>query len=121
MKTIRYFLLGVSILRSAQAQPTRTPDLLQNLRFRNLGPAIAGVTGHAWGPNQDRGVFRTTDGGKTWQKTLYVDDTTGVSDMAIDPANPLVVYAGMWQVQRHPWEMISGGRASGIYRSLDGG
>jgi photosystem II stability/assembly factor-like uncharacterized protein len=82
---------------------------------------FVGVTGHAWGPNPDRGVFRTIDGGKTWQKVLYIDDTTGVSDMVMEPGNPRILYAGMWQVLRHPWVMLSGGNSSGIYRSTDGG
>ena len=77
--------------------------------------------GHAWGPNADRGVFRTTDGGKSWQKVLYLNDTTGASDLVMDPQNPKVLYAGMWQVTRHPWILESGGPSSGIYRSTDGG
>jgi photosystem II stability/assembly factor-like uncharacterized protein len=77
--------------------------------------------GHAWGPNEDRGVFRTTDGGKSWQKVLYLNDTTGASDLVMDPQNPKVLYAGMWQVTRHPWILESGGESSGIYRSTDGG
>jgi photosystem II stability/assembly factor-like uncharacterized protein len=77
--------------------------------------------GHAWGPNADRGVFRTTDGGKSWQKVLYLNDTTGASDLVMDPQNPKVLYAGMWQVARHPWILESGGPSSGIYRSTDGG
>ncbi len=77
--------------------------------------------GHAWGPNADRGVFRTTDGGKSWQKVLYMNDTTGASDLVMDPQNPKILYAGMWQVSRHPWILESGGAASGIFRSTDGG
>src|SRR5271169_1022212 len=80
-----------------------------------------GALGHAWGPNPDRGVYRTTDGGKTWQKVLYVDDKTGVGDMIMDPGNPMVLFAGMWQVQRSPWMLVSGGPSSGVYRSTDGG
>ncbi|HEV2388621.1 MAG TPA: hypothetical protein VGS20_15355 [Candidatus Acidoferrales bacterium] len=82
---------------------------------------FVGVTGHAWGPGPDRGVYRTTDGGKTWNKVLYVGDTTGVSDMVMEPGNPKILYAGMWQVLRHPWVLESGGNSSGIYRSTDGG
>lgn len=80
-----------------------------------------GVLGHVWGPNPERGVFRTTDGGKTWQKVLYVGDTTGVSDLVMDPSNPMVLFAGMWEFVRHPWMLVSGGESSGIYRSSDGG
>lgn len=88
---------------------------------RNPDIVLIGAVGHAWGPNSERGVFRTSDSGKTWQKVLYIDDSTGVSDMVMDPQNPLVIYAGMWRIVRHPWEMISGGASSGIYKSIDGG
>ncbi|PYY01038.1 MAG: hypothetical protein DMG64_15610 [Acidobacteria bacterium] len=77
--------------------------------------------GHAWAPNAERGVFRSTDGGRTWKKVLYIDDKTGASDLVMDPANPMILYAGMWQAQRYPWMMISGGNSSGLYRSSDGG
>jgi photosystem II stability/assembly factor-like uncharacterized protein len=80
-----------------------------------------GALGHVWGPNQDRGVFRTTDGGRTWQKVLYVDDKTGVSDLVMDPGNPMVLFAGLWNLQRYPWVMLNGGESSGIFRSVDGG
>jgi len=82
---------------------------------------FVGVLGHAWGPNAERGVFRTTDGGKTWKKVLYVNPTTGVSDLAMEPGNPKILYAGMWQVMRRPWILESGGESSGIYRTTDGG
>lgn len=88
---------------------------------KNPESVLVGAIGHAWGQNSERGVFRTTDGGKSWQKVLYINDTTGVSDMIMDPKNPLVIYAGMWQVIRYPWEMASGGSGSGIYKSVDGG
>ena len=77
--------------------------------------------GDPWGPNKDRGVFRTTDGGKTWQKVLYVDDKTGASDLAIDPANPNVLFAGMWSVRRYPWTLVDGSKTGGIWKSTDGG
>jgi len=80
-----------------------------------------GVLGHIWGPNAERGVFRTSDGGKTWQKVLYVNDKTGVSDMAMDPSNPLMLFAGLWEFTRSPWMLNNGGENSGIYRSNDGG
>ena len=82
---------------------------------------FVGAIGHAWGPNKERGVFRTRDAGKTWEKVLYVDDGTGVADMAMDPKNPLIVYAAMWQVRRYPWNLDNGGMNSAIYRSNDGG
>ena len=77
--------------------------------------------GHAWGPNAERGVFKTTDGGKTWQKVLFVNDKTGATDLAMEPGNPMVLFAGMWQVLRHPWSLVDGGKGSGIWRSTDGG
>jgi hypothetical protein len=80
-----------------------------------------GALGHVWGPNPERGVFRTLDGGRTWQKVLYVDDKTGVSDLVMQPGNPMVLFAGMWNLQRYPWVMLNGGPTSGIYRSTDGG
>lgn len=88
---------------------------------QNSNIVFVGVLGHAWGPNPDRGVFRTTDGGKTWDKVLFVNDTTGVSSLVMDPTNPMILYAGMWQMVRHPWMLDNGGAGSGIYRSIDGG
>lgn len=77
--------------------------------------------GHAWGPNSERGVYRSKDGGRTWSKVLSVDDKTGASDLAMDPTNPRVLYAGFWQVVRRPWELVSGGPGSSLWRSNDGG
>jgi len=77
--------------------------------------------GHTWGPNSDRGVFRSQDGGRTWRKVLFVDDRTGASDLSIDPSNPRVLYAGFWQVVRKPWTFESGGPGSGLWKSTDGG
>jgi photosystem II stability/assembly factor-like uncharacterized protein len=83
--------------------------------------AFAAVLGHAFGPNSERGVYRTTDGGKTWQRVLFVNDDTGCSDVAIDPNNPRVIFAGFWQARRRPWEMTSGGPGSDLFVSRDGG
>jgi photosystem II stability/assembly factor-like uncharacterized protein len=77
--------------------------------------------GHVWGPNRDRGIFRSKDGGKTWQKVLFVSENTGASDLAMDPTNPRVLYAGFWQVRRKPWELTSGGPEGGLWKSTDGG
>ncbi|MGB6875957.1 MAG: hypothetical protein WBD87_07960 [Candidatus Acidiferrales bacterium] len=77
--------------------------------------------GHAYGPNEQRGVFRSTDGGKTWQKVLYKDDKTGAVDLVFDPANPHILYASLYQEIRTPWGFTSGGPGSGIYKSIDGG
>jgi photosystem II stability/assembly factor-like uncharacterized protein len=82
---------------------------------------FAAAMGHAFGPNSERGVYRSTDGGATWQRVLYVNETTGASDVAIDPKNPDIVYAGMYEYQRKPWHFRSGGAGSGLYRSADGG
>jgi photosystem II stability/assembly factor-like uncharacterized protein len=80
------------------------------------------VTGHPYGPNEERGLFRTTDGGKTWKKVLYVNDKTGASEVQIDPQNPKIVFAGMWQRQEAPWENGSWiGADGGLFRSTDGG
>jgi len=87
----------------------------------NSNVVFAGVLGHVWAPNADRGVYRTTDGGKTWKKVLFVDDTTGVASLAMEPGNPEVLYAGMWHFRRYPWTLVDGGDSSGIYRSTDGG
>jgi len=88
---------------------------------RNPDIALIAALGHSWGPNTERGVFRTADGGKTWQKVLYKDDTTGAIDVVFDPRNSSVVYAAMWQVRRQPWYFNSGGPGSGLYKSVDGG
>ena len=77
--------------------------------------------GHAFGPNAERGVFRTTDGGKSWQKVLFVDDSTGAIDLTMDPTNSRILFAAMWKFQRTPWSMNSGGGRSGIWKSSDGG
>ena len=77
--------------------------------------------GHAYGSNEERGIFRTTDGGATWKKVLYVDDKTGGIDVVFDPHNPNTLFAAMWQAVRTPWSLSSGGPGSGLYRSTDGG
>jgi len=77
--------------------------------------------GHPYGPNPERGIFRTSDGGKTWAKVLFVDENTGGIDVAFDPHNPHILFAAMWQVRRQPWTLTSGGPGSGLYRSGDGG
>src|SRR5438309_730098 len=83
--------------------------------------AYAAVLGHAFGPNPERGVYRTRDGGKTWQRVLFKDADTGASDVCMDPSNPRILFAGLWQTRRRPWEMTSGGPGSGLYVSRDGG
>jgi photosystem II stability/assembly factor-like uncharacterized protein len=83
---------------------------------------VVGVLGDVFAPSQQRGVYVSFDGGATFAKTLYVSDQSGASDLAMDPKNPNVVYAGMWHVLRRPWTITSGGTADdGLYRSADGG
>jgi len=86
-------------------------------------PNIAWVAamGQAWGQNADRGVFKTTDGGKTWTKVLYVNEKTGAADLIIDPKNPNKLFAAMWEYRRWPWFFNSGGPGSGLYVTNDGG
>ncbi len=88
---------------------------------RNHNHVIVGALGDLFSDTEDRGVYVTDDGGKTWKKTLYAGPESGVSDMAMDPQNPNVVYAGIWQFQRRPWTFVSGGDADGLYKSTDGG
>ena len=87
----------------------------------NADVAYAAVLGRAFGPNPERGVYRTTDGGRTWQQVLKKDADTGASDVALDPSNPAIVFAGMWQARRKPWELVSGGPGSSLHVSRDGG
>jgi len=88
-----------------------------------MNPDIAFVAalGHVFGPNAERGIFRTTDGGKTWEKVLYKDENTGGVDVAFDPRNPNILFAALWQARRTSWSMDDGGPGSGLYRSGDGG
>lgn len=82
---------------------------------------LVAALGHVYGPNEQRGVFRSTDGGQTWTKVLYRNQDTGAIDLAADPRNPRQVYAALWQLRRTPWSLIDGGPGSGLYRSTDGG
>lgn len=77
--------------------------------------------GHLFGPNSERGIFKTTDGGRTWKKVLYVNDQTGCSDLVMEPGNPAVLYAGTWRILRTPYSLESGGDGSGLWKSTDGG
>ena len=88
---------------------------------RNPNVVYAAFMGHVFRPNAERGIFKTTDGGTTWRKVLYVDDKTGGIDLAMDPRHPDVLYAAMWQAQRQPWKLTSGGPGSGLYKTSDGG
>ncbi len=88
---------------------------------KNADIVLVAALGHAFGPNQERGIFRTTDGGKTWTKVLSKDENTGGIDVVFDPHNSNVVFAALWQARRQPWFFSSGGPGSGLYRSEDGG
>jgi photosystem II stability/assembly factor-like uncharacterized protein len=83
--------------------------------------AYAAALGHAFGPNEERGVFRTRDGGASWEKVLYVTERTGAVDLAMDPSNPRILYAAAYRMERKPWTAIGGGDGSGLYKSVDGG
>src|SRR5436190_4887757 len=93
------------------------------IRISPTNPEIVYVAaiGHPYGPNAERGVFRTGDGGRSWQKVLFVDDKTGAADIAMDPSNNRVLYASTWQVLRTPWNITSTGPGAGLYKSTDGG
>ena len=96
---------------------------IARVRVHPTNPDIVWVAalGHVFGPNPDRGIFKTTDGGKTWRKVLFRNDSTGAADLAIDPSNPDILYATFWQSYRKPWTLVSGGAGSSIYKSTDGG
>src|SRR2546423_5231138 len=96
---------------------------ISRIRVHPKNPDIVYVAaqGHVWAPNADRGVFKSTDGGKTWKKVLFRSDKAGACDLIIDPTNPNVLYAGFWEVYRKPWDLESGGPGSGIFKSTDGG
>ena len=93
------------------------------VRIHPTNPNVAWVAaiGNPFKPNTERGVFKTTDGGKNWRKVLYLSDSTGAADLELNPSNPDIVYAWMWHGQRKPWTIISGAREGGFYKSIDGG
>ncbi len=82
---------------------------------------FACALGHAYGPQQERGVYRTADGGRTWKRVLFVDENTGCADLDIDANDPSVIFAGMWSLRIDPWMLASGGTGGGVYVSRDGG
>jgi photosystem II stability/assembly factor-like uncharacterized protein len=88
---------------------------------RNPDIAFVAALGHPFGDNEERGIFRTQDGGKTWQKVLYKDAKSGGIDVVFDPTNSNILFAALWQTRRTPWSLDSGGPGSGLYRSIDGG
>ncbi|HKC47554.1 MAG TPA: glycosyl hydrolase [Gemmatimonadales bacterium] len=96
---------------------------IARVRVHPANPDIVYVAaqGDPFGPSADRGVYKSTDGGKTWSKILFRNDSTGASDLILDPSNPDVLYATLWQVRRRPWTLTSGGAGSGIFKSTDAG
>ena len=96
---------------------------ISRVRVNPKNPDVVYVAaiGHLWGNNEQRGIFRSKDGGKTWEKILYRNAETGANDLVMDPANPNTLYAAFWQVSRKPYRMDSGGDGSGLFKSTDGG
>ena len=88
---------------------------------KNPDIVLVGALGHAYGPQPERGVFRTTDGGKTWNRVLFTDENSGCSHLEMDPNNPQILFAGMWPIEIRSWGRESGGPGSGLFKSTDGG
>ena len=88
---------------------------------RNPDLVYAAVLGHLFGPNDERGVFRSSDGGENWEKILYINDEVGACDLILDPNNPRIIYASTWRIKRTPYSLESGGEGSGLWKSTDGG
>ena len=120
---------GNGVYKSMDAGKTWTFSGLRETRAigriavhpRNPDIAYVAALGHPFGANPERGIYRTTDGGKNWTKVLYKDENSGGIDLSLDPTNPNVIFASLWQARRTPWGMDSGGPGSGLYRSTDGG
>lgn len=120
---------GDGMYRSTDAGKTWQPSGLRDagqigaIRVHPGNPDLVyvAVLGHAFGPNAERGVFRSKDGGRTWDKILFRSDSAGAIDLAMDPVNPRILYAAFWQARRGPWYMSSGGPGSGLFKSTDGG
>jgi photosystem II stability/assembly factor-like uncharacterized protein len=120
---------GDGVYKSVDAGKTWThiglgdSQAISRIRVHPTNPDIVFVSalGHPYGPNPERGVFRSKDGGKTWQKVLYRDDKVGAVDLTLDPNNPDVLFAALWDVYRTPWLLNDGGPGSGLYKTTDGG
>lgn len=122
-------IVGKGVYRSADAGKTWTHAGLANVGQigaievdpRNADVAYVAALGDPFGRSPDRGVYRTRDGGKSWQKVLFVADSVGAVDLAMNPSSPDEIYAGMWRAERKPWTIISGARVGGVYKTTDGG
>ncbi len=120
---------GLGIYKSTDAGKTwahvglRDAGQISKIIIHPSNPDVvyAGVVGHAFGPNETRGVFRTANGGKTWEKVFYVSPKTGIADLVMDPNNPRILYASAWTVERKPWTIISGSEECGLFKTSDGG
>lgn len=120
---------GDGVYRSTDAGRTWVNVGLRDTRYigkiqihpTNPDHVYVAALGHAFGPNDERGVFRSTDGGQTWERVLWRSPHTGCHDVSMDPTNPRILYAALWQVQRYPHALVSGGEECGLYRSTDGG
>ena len=120
---------GDGVYKTTDAGKTWTHIGLENTQAiarvridpKNCDVAYVAALGHPYGPNEDRGIFKTTDGGKTWQKILYRNDHTGAVDLALDPNDAQTLYAGFWEANRTSWSLSSGGPGGGLFKSTDGG
>nr|WP_290941302.1 hypothetical protein [Haliscomenobacter sp.] len=110
---------GINWTKMGLEKSERIASIIVNPKDPN--EVYVGVLGALWSDSEDRGVYKTNDGGKTWNKILYVDPKTGCADMAMDPTNPAVLYASFWEFRRTAWNFNSGGANSALYKSTDGG
>jgi photosystem II stability/assembly factor-like uncharacterized protein len=109
--------------KSWQYMGLKETQYISRIRIDPNNPDIVyvGALGHVFGPNPERGLYKTTDGGKTWNKILFRNDSTGVIDMIMDPSNAKTMYVAMWQAGRKPWMLVSGGAGSGMFKTTDAG
>ena len=114
---------NIYLLRDACRLDTAGAQVIAKIRVHPTNPDLVYVAafGHHAAPNPERGVYRSKDGGKTWERILFRDDKTGANELIIAPNNPQVLYAALWEAYRNSWEMSSGGPGSGIFKSTDGG